>query len=223
MEENLKYSQTEIDEKISKILAEPKSFYNELCPNLQLDSRIGLAFSMLTEEEKIEFLKINFSKLFCRNGWESAPNNGYFENKNVYTNIFTISDKYKIYAFVSSSFERMQTYGQLGIEYLEIEPESKNRPYNIIELDDMKTAIACAEKHLVKLEIPFIKNYHFHQESKKENSALEKENKKNIKKMGLDKLEELRRIAYERLCEKENSINEPSSKMPYTKPQEIKE
>lgn len=228
MEEKYEYSHTELDDLVSKKI--DSKYYNiDSDSKYDYGTRDQQAYSMLDKEEQKQFNKINFQELFYRNGWGWFSKDN-LKNAEVYTNVFTINYGCKIHAIVSSNFTQMGTYGELGIMNLEVENEFKTYTsiYNIEDLKNMTTAIVCAEKHLVKLGIPFIKNYTFHQDSEKENLALQKENQKTIKKLGLDKLEELRHIAYERLNEKERlnetdtPIPDSSGKIPYTKPKEIR-
>ena len=146
------------------------------------------------EQKMINEAHSQFYNKFTRNGWKWLHNDKEHDYDNLCCYSQTIlSDNYEctIFAIVSDSISGMDTNGKMGILWLEVEYEYKDRPYSITDLKDMIAGIKYAEQNLVTLGIPFCDNYKFNQNTVDENKTMIERNAFNYKTLKLDKIEQI--------------------------------
>lgn len=131
--------------------------------------------------------------ILCRNGWTwhqydtdpvikiTDPGEDYF----VYTNTFLGWYNTTVMAAVSAHSGHLGIDGHYGVLWLAVVEYECGRPYSETDLKDMIAAIGFAEEHLLKIGMPFTKDYQF--QIDQENNS--KRNEELRKLYNLDEME----------------------------------
>lgn len=118
--------------------------------------------------------EFNALHILCQNGWEwhhhpsdevciakghtSLVNCDY----DLYTATFLGEYTSTVLACVSSHEKHLCNDGHYGVLWLEVFDYECEKPYSYGDLEDMQFAIECAERNLLKIGMPFTKDYKFY-------------------------------------------------------------
>lgn len=118
--------------------------------------------------------EFNALHILCQNGWkwhhypsdEVCIAKGHTSLANcdyeLYTATFLGEYTSTVLACVSSHEKHLCNDGHYGVLWLEVFDYECGKPYSYGDLEDMQFAIECAERNLLKIGMPFTKDYKFY-------------------------------------------------------------
>ena len=118
-----------------------------------------------------KYISNYFWRVFHSNGWSIKFNDNFSNQGEVYESLYeiTLLEEYKvtITAHVITDNYQLSINGEYGVMWLNAKHEYNDEDgYSWHELNEMQTAIIDAEDNLLKIGIPFEKNYEFHGKNK---------------------------------------------------------